>query len=336
VSAGRLRPPPRCRRSAALTTIVIAGLLSATEAARPVDANDSLVPSAAEDGAGMAPAEGDAALLPPDGAVASWRRVGLARVYAGPELYEYIDGGAEVFYELGFERVTVQRYADREDEMAVELYAMRDPAAALGIYLLKVGPAPGPAGQRATTTPGSGLADRHTAGRHQLMLVRDRYVLIVDNLSGKAERAPALLEFARQVASGLPPAGRVEVLDLLPLEDLVQGSERIIRGPLGLQAFILLGEGDVLRLDGRTTAVAARYGGASLGPHALLVAPYADAEGAMHALTHVEGHLDPEIQLLSRSDTRLVFRDYSGRFGVVAVAGPRLVLTLGLERRPEP
>jgi hypothetical protein len=325
---------------------VIAGSLATAEGARPVEASESLVVPAST--------EGDAAFLPADGAVGSWRRVGRARVYTGAQLYDYTDGGVEVFYELGFERATVQRYADGEDETAVALYAMRDPEAALGIYLLKAGPgprvppaAPPDVAQNrarsadlarppASVTAESGLDDRHTAGRHQLMLVRGCYFLIIDNLSGKVERAPALVEFARQTASALPPSGPVTAFDLLPSEGLVPGSERLVRGPLTLQAFILLGDGDVLQLEGRITAVAARYDGYGVAPHVLLVAPYADAEAAARALAHVEGHLDPEIQLLSRSDARLVFRDYSGGFGVVALSGSRLVLTLGLERTPEP
>jgi hypothetical protein len=245
-------------------------------------------------------------------------------VYGGPELYDYIDGGAEIVYEHGFEHVTVQRYRAGEDEMAIELYAMRDPAAALGVYLARCG----------REAPARGLVDRHTAGRHQLMLVRDRYFVIVDNLSGKAERAAALVDFGRAVASRLPPAGRVEVLDLLPTEGRVAGSERLIRGPLALQAFILLGEGDVLRLGGRITAVAAGYTGGAQGPRTLVIAPYPDAETAARAFAHVRGHLDREIQVLSASGSRLVFRDYSGRVGIVVLSGARLELTLGLGRQP--
>jgi hypothetical protein len=276
---------------------------------------------------------GDAGLLPESGAVGNWTRAGAPRVFAGPELYELIDGGAEIVYEYGFARATVQRYRSGEDELGVELFLMRDPAAALGLYLARCGPPP-TAVELAASLPPAGLVDRYTAGRHQLLLVRNRYFLVVDNLSGKAERASALLDFARAIAPRLPPDGPVEVFDLLPAEGRIAGSERLVRGPLALQAFVLLGEGDVLQLGDRVTAVAASYGGGEAGPRTLVVARYPDPEAAARALQNVVQHLDSESAVVSSEATRLVFRDYSGRFGVLAVDGARLDLTLGLARRP--
>jgi len=166
------------------------------------------------------------AQLPGDGFLGVWQPVGPPRVFNGAQLYDYIDGGAEIFYELGFERVTVQRYRADADEIAVELYAMRDPVAALGVYLAKCG----------QETPASGFADRHTAGRHQLMLARDRYFLVVDNLSGKASRAAALVDCAREIVRSLPETALPAVFAALPKTGLVDGSERVIRGPLPCRA----------------------------------------------------------------------------------------------------
>ncbi len=42
-------------------------------------------------------------LIPPDGAAPGWTRAGTQRVYGPGELYNYIDGGAELFLEFGFE-----------------------------------------------------------------------------------------------------------------------------------------------------------------------------------------------------------------------------------------
>jgi len=270
-------------------------------------------------------AQADRSLLPPDGFQGAWRRSDDARVYSGQELYQLIDGGAEIFYELGFERVTTQIYRSGDDEVGVELYRFQDPAAALGIYLARCG----------AEAPAAGLDDRHTAGRHQLLLVRERFFLVVDNLSGRAERAADLVRFARAIASRLPAGRDVGLLDLLPRPGRVPGSERLIRGPLGLQSFIQLGEGDVLQLGGRVTAVAARYTEEdSKGSHFLLLAPYADEPAAAQAFRYVATHLDPELHLLASDASRLVLQDYAQRFAVIALCGARLELTLGLARSP--
>ncbi len=273
--------------------------------------------------AGAEGARGDEALLPADGAVPGWKRGEPARVYSGPELYELIDGGAEIFFEHGFERVTVQKHARGTDEIVVDLYAMRDAAAALGVYLERCG----------DETPAPGLDLRHTAGRHELLAVRGRYYVVVENLSGRAERAADLVAFAGALAPRLPAAEAVPALELLPRDGRVPGSERLVRGPLALQSFIQLGEDDVLQLGGRVTAAAAGYQGPS-GRFILVVVPYADAATAGRAFEHLVANLDREIRPLARTASRLVFRDYSGAYGEALLDGARIELKLGLAREP--
>jgi hypothetical protein len=265
----------------------------------------------------------DEGRLPADDAVPGWKRAEPARVYSGPELYELIDGGAEIFFEHGFERVTVQRYALGPDEIGIDLYAMRDAAAALGIYLARCG----------DETPAPGLDLRHTAGRHELLAVHGAYYVVVEDLSGRAERAADLVAFARALAPRLPVAEPVAALAALPKDGRLPGSERLIRGPLALESLIQLGDGDILQLVGRVTAAAATYQGPA-GRFTLVVVPYPDAATARRAFAHVLAHLDPEIRPLSRTDSRLVFRDYSGDHGEALLDGARIELSLGLAGRP--
>lgn len=274
-------------------------------------------------GAGPSAPRGDEGLLPADDAVPGWKRTEPPRVYSGPELYELIDGGAEIFFEHGFERVTVQKYVLGADEIGIDLYAMRDAAAALGIYLARCG----------DETPAGGLGLRHTAGRHELLAVQGAYYVVVENQSGSAERAADLVAFARALAPRLPAAEPVAALEALPKDDRLPGSERLVRGPLALESFIQLGEGDILQLGGRVTAAAATYQGPA-GRFTLVVVPYPDAATARRAFAHVLAHLDPEIRPLSRTGSRLVFRDYSGTFGEVDLDGARIDLRLGLAARP--
>jgi hypothetical protein len=218
--------------------------------------------------------------------------------------------------------VTVQKYAAGADEIVVDLYAMRDAAAALGIYLGRCG----------DETPTPGLDLRHTAGRHELLAAQGRFYVVVEDLSGRGERAAELVAFARPRPS-LPAAEPVGALDLLPTNGRVPGSERLIRGPLALESFIQLGEDDILQLGGRVTAAAASYQG-SAGRFTLVVVPYADSATARRAFEHVQTHLDREIRPLSRTASRLVFRDYSGTYGEVLLDEARIRLRLGLGERP--
>jgi len=265
----------------------------------------------------------DTSRLPPAGFLGSWSLDGKPRVFPGSELYGHIDGGAEIFFEFGFEEATVQRYRSRAGELVVECYRMSDPLAALGIYLGKCG----------KESPDTGLAEKPTAGRYQLMFVRDRYFVIVDNPAGTSALMPALAEFARFIAARLPVSGPVTALDPLPKDGLIEGSRRLIRGPVALEAIATLGRGDILRLGGRITAVAGDYSDAD-GNHTVIIATYPDAEAAAAAFRNLTDKLDPEIEPLAARAARLVFRDYDGTFGTASLAGPRLEITLRLRRQP--
>lgn len=265
--------------------------------------------------AGAAPAPS----LPADGEVASLRRDGAAERFRGAELYGHIDGGAELYLEFGFEDVTVQRYAGVGTALEVELYRMSDSEAALGVYLTRCG----------RETPDPALAARHTLGRLQLLLVQERYLLV---LTGSPERPPGratLVAFAGAVAERLPPPVAVAAIGWLPAAGRREGSLRLGRGPVALQAVVELGEGDVLSLGGRVTAAVCRYDDGRGGMTTRIAVDYPDGESAAAALTHLRAHLDPGFEVVGSAEGRFRLRDRAGGLGEVVRDGNRLTVTLG-------
>jgi hypothetical protein len=259
--------------------------------------------------------------FPPDGFQGVWKR-GERLLFTGPELYSHIDGGAEVFLELGFDRLEVQRFVSPAGEVAVELYRMTDPEAALGIYLLKCGP----------ETRHPGLADRHTLNPYQLQLVRGSAYLSVNRSAGEAG-GEELVALAREVVARLPAGDGGAAFSRLPTEGRVAGSERIVRGPFTLQEVVTLGEGDVLQLGGKVTAVAADFTGPG-GTSTRLVAAYPDQAAASAALANLRQHLDPYLEVVAQEADRFVYRDNAGRFGVVERRAERLELEANLASPP--
>ena len=266
------------------------------------------------------PAAGDAALLPGNGAVAGCVRSGAVETYNGAELYGLIDGGAEAFLELGFERTTLQRYRFAGQEITLELYRMSDAAAALGIYLARCG----------RETPDPALAARHTVGRLQLQLVRGTlYAAATGEAPAEGLRA-ALLGLAGAAVATVA-ADAADPLAALPRDGLVASSERLIRGPFGLQAVLTLGEGDVLQLAANgATAVAGEYLDTAGARFSRIVVAYPSAAAAGRALANAGDSLDAYLTAVERSDERLVFRDHAGRFGLIRRDGTRLEVLANL------
>jgi Family of unknown function (DUF6599) len=266
---------------------------------------------------------GDAALMPADDAITGWKKSGAVRVFGGPDLYGYIDGGAELFLEFGFDRLSLQKYRSGPNEFAVEIYRMADPVAATGIYLMKCG--------KVTRDPS--FAPRHTINRHQLMFVRERYFVTVNNLSGADQMTRELVKFGTLVASRLPADRLPAELSLLPAAGLVPGSERLIRGPFSLQSLYTFGEGDILQLAGRSVGVAGDYRDAA-GTTTKIIITYPDAGTAARAFSNLTVNLDRYLKPTSTAPARLTFKDYEDRFGIATVSARRLDITLHLVKPP--
>lgn len=254
-----------------------------------------------------------------------WTTQRAVRLFRGAELFGHIDGGAEIFLELGFVEAAVAQLHRGGARIDVELYRMSDAAAALGIYLARCG----------AETPDRRLTARHTVGQHQLQLLHGSFYLGMDTPEATTVTPAELVDLAATLVGRLPEEPVPDVLAGLPQEGRVAGSERVIRGPVGLSALFTLGEGDIMSLGSEVTAVAATYLATSTAPaHTLIVATYPDAAAAAAALAHIRANLDQESTVLAVEATYLIFRDYSHRFGMVSRRDARLEVRCNLAERP--
>jgi len=256
--------------------------------------------------------------------IPGWSRSGPEKTYSQRELYGYIDGGAEIFLELGFETLRLQRFESEGDRFTVEIYAMTDPAAALGVYLSYCG----------RENRNQTFGERHTVGRYQLLFVKGCHYVNVKNDGGREARVPDLIRFGGAIAAGMPPGESIPELEILPTEGRLDGSERLIRGPFGLQSIFTLGEGDVLRLRGAVTALSAQYTLPGGGSYTRIRAPFPTKAAAQETFRHLTSHLDPYLEVLSRDRRRVVFKDHNGRFGEILLDAPRIDLRLHLNAAP--
>jgi hypothetical protein len=267
----------------------------------------------------------DMALLPPNGFLNTWNRWEKRRVFTASDLYGHIDGGAEIFLEFGFEQLVLQRYApvrtkdanQPAGELQVEIYRMSDPIAAAGIYLMNCG-------QEARNPA---LSARHCLSKYQLIFQRDRYYVIVGNTTGNKAYQATVLDFARYIAARLPADPPLKITGLLPKDGLIEPSVRLIRGQYGLQSIFTLGDGDVLQLGRRITAVSGSYRDAN-GKHTLILAEYPTAAAAAKAFDHLRKNLDKHLTVQENAERRLVFKDYDNKFGATSVTGNRISITL--------
>lgn len=263
-------------------------------------------------------------VVPGDDFVAGWTRSEKMRRFVKADLFNYIDGGAELFHEFGFEELVVQRYRKDDETLTLEVYRMESSEAALGIYLMKCG----------QEIPVEGIAVRHSGNRFQFTLVKANYFVLVNNATGNEGVLPVIITLSRCVLASIPEGRRVELFDVLPEENRIAGSELLVRGPYGLQPIYTFGEDDILELRGKVFGVLADYRDKHDVVTTLIVIPYPDAETASSVYRNLVEHLDPYLKIVKREKGVFSFKDYRDEFGTVGVEGRFLRIRLHLPVEP--
>ncbi len=150
-------------------------------------------------------------------------RVTTTGRFDGQALYGYIDGGAEVYLEYGFIRLTLQTVEFNGFTAHVELYRMRDSTAALGMFSIS----------RYRCKPVDSLARYSCLSAYQVQIARGKYFLRVTNTTGTAEAQVRTALVAAAVArkihdpDAVPPALFNEELLRPDIHDLFYFNGRI-------------------------------------------------------------------------------------------------------------
>lgn len=146
-----------------------------------------------------------------------------ASFYKADTLYEYIDGGADVYLLYDFQRLLHQNFKTRDGEMTADIYDLGKPENAFGIYSAERSPR-----YKFVTIGVEGYRSEGT-----LNFVQDRYY--VKLAASGAGAGAALDSFARMLSRRIGGTARAPaLLAKLPIERRVAHSEQYVRkDPLG-------------------------------------------------------------------------------------------------------
>jgi hypothetical protein len=194
------------RRLSRLTIIALFfNVLLAGQASRGLSGLRSLLPAGQESGA--------------------WKEDGPPQEFQGEDLYLYIDGGAEIYREYGFEDVLVQEYKDREGiRLSLEIFRMTSPESAYGMYTFKRSPR----GTRLEIGAEGQLED------YYLNFWKGNFLVTITGQDKSPATGRGLLELARAVAGKIQgPSDPARLVAELPRPGLVDASVRYFKGYLG-------------------------------------------------------------------------------------------------------
>jgi hypothetical protein len=145
-------------------------------------------------GAGADSNEGILSLLPEATKIAGWKCFGESVLYQDEALFDYLNGGAETFFDYGFTQALVQEYSRGAARIILDIYEMSSPNGARGIF------------QKRTSTDYQRLSigEEGRLGDYYLIFYKGPFFVAVTGLSMEPGVIEGIESIARAVAERIP------------------------------------------------------------------------------------------------------------------------------------
>jgi hypothetical protein len=173
------------------------------------------------------PAQDLLKFLPSTGEVGDWQRDDSPQEYRGEGLYEYINGGAEIYHDYGFKQVVVQDFKNKNGKaISLEIFEMEDAESAFGIFTFKT----------STGDKNVPLGSDGQLSDYYLNFWKGNLLVTITGFNEDKETIEGLQELARAVDAKIKvkEEKRPHLASVLPKEGLLPTSIKYFQGNLGL------------------------------------------------------------------------------------------------------
>jgi len=185
-------------------------------------------------------------LLPPK--AKGFEKSEQAKSFDRKNLYDYLDGGAELYLAYDFQSLLVQDYEAGEKSITVEVYLMEISQEAFGLYSLD---------QEGENIQ---IGDRANYGSGLLKFWKGNYFVRITDMNGNDQNKEAILELGKNISQKIDVKGKLpELLSRLPADGLVPYSERFFHKQIILNNLYFLSTENLLNLSEKTSTVMGDY-----------------------------------------------------------------------------
>jgi hypothetical protein len=193
--------------------------------------------------------------------VRGWKTAGSDKVFTRQTIFDYMDGGGEIYLAYDFQRLLAREYArPAAPRIIAEVYQMASSRDAYGIFTHDTDGQPVSLGQMALYSAGL------------LRFWKGRFFVRLQAEDETPEVKTALMTLGNRVALGIPQEGRKpSLLVALPPQGLIESSVHYFHTPVSLNVHYFLDDSNLLNLNSRTQAILARYQQGSDKPYLLIV-----------------------------------------------------------------
>jgi hypothetical protein len=206
--------------------------------------------------------------------VLDWESSGQDAVYDRETIFEYMDGGAEVYLAFDFRAAFVRKYKNPSgEEIALDIYDLGSPAEAFGIFSCD------------REDPEAGIGQESEYGFGLLRFRQGRFFVSITAAGDEEKAEKAILELGKQVAPLLGPAGPApDLLLCLPESGLKKNRTSYFHAAVNLNNRFFISSENILGLGKDTDCVFAEYESSAAETAKLLVIRYRNEAraGAAH------------------------------------------------------
>jgi len=204
--------------------------------------------------------------------VSGWKKADPPQAYDKNNLFDYIDGGAELYISYNFQKLLAVRYqAAADEEIVVDIFDMGSSYNAFGLF----------SHGREREDGLEGQGSEYNAGL--LTFWKDRFYVSILAYPETEAKKEIVLGLGRKLADAVPKDGELPpVIGFLPRAHLIPESIRYFHHYIWLNSHFFVASQNILLIDDETQAVLAKYETLDK-PFHLLIAQYPDAGKAKEA-----------------------------------------------------
>jgi len=218
------------------------------------------------------------------GAISGWEKTNRGVIYDRTNLFEYINGGAELFISYDFKDMIAVSYTKEGfPEIKIDVFDMGNSANAFGIFCHSHETVDGFVGPEVESEYASGL----------LTFWKGKYYISILTYPETKEKK-AIVKRIAQIFSELirEESKKPPLISRLPSENLLADSIRYFRNHVWLNSYYFVSNDNILNINNKTEAALARYtfAGHETNPIIVLLVSYPNPQEAKTAYSSFINH----------------------------------------------
>lgn len=178
-----------------------------------------------------------------------WQNSLNDRVYTPETLYDYIDGGAELYLSFNMKEVASRIIAMEEAEIRIEIFDMTSSSDAFGVF----------SHTRTKDEKQYGQGSQYFTGA--LIFWKANYYIAITANDENDEIIRAMQSLAKQIEQKIGLTGDLPgIIKLLPPENLLEDGFIYFHHYIWLNSYYYISNENLLNIDNSTRALMAKYG----------------------------------------------------------------------------